>query len=105
VVKRNWGLRRTNKAHSDFEGAKVAIREKLLFLAVNATKVHLSTLFDVLKFIVKIDYPHHYRDFSAFAAQVGRQACEEGERVTDITVITLKQLREVGMIKCRYFCR
>lgn len=53
----------------------------------------MPTLFDVLKFIVKIDYPHAYPSFTGFAEQVGNKAWEEAENPTEISVLMLKQLR------------
>lgn len=67
VVKRNWQLRRYQKAHADFEVLKRDVRQKLLEHLARRERPFLKTLFDLLRFIVDKDFPAHFPNFASFA--------------------------------------
>lgn len=60
-----------------------------------SNKTTLLTLFDIIKFIVKIDYPHHYPAFTSLALQILAQAEQQGQAISDMFVTMMKQLREI----------
>lgn len=96
VVKRNWQLRRYNKAHAEFEALKRDIRIKVLEYLCRRERPYLKTLFDLLRFLVDKDYPAHFPAFSQFALQMLGEA-----DLSETSVLVMKQLKEVRLYACR----
>jgi hypothetical protein len=59
---------------------------------------YMVTLFDMLKYIVKIDYPQNYPAFSEFVIKLVAEI-----QMTDLCVVIFKEVKEVIWIACRYF--
>lgn len=94
MIKRTWTQRRTHQEHSAFEETKRLVREQLLTLAAQNNKTTLSTTFDVLRFIVKVDYPHQYPAFTQLALQILTEGQLYLDDPPELLVSLLKQLRE-----------
>lgn len=60
VIKRTWTSRRLKEIHSAYEGLKKNIRTKILLDLYQSPRFLLFTYFDIVKYIVKIDFPHHF---------------------------------------------
>ena len=94
MLKRTWAQRRTHQEHAAFEGAKGIVREQFLRLAVNSTRTTLPTVFDALRFIVRIDYPHHYPAFTQLSLHILQQMQQQLQDPPELLVSMTKQLRE-----------
>ncbi len=64
VVKRTWTLRRIKYNHSAYEDMKRQIRTKILVDLYHSPKFLLLTYFDIVKYIVKIDFPYSFPEFT-----------------------------------------
>lgn len=60
MIKRTWTLRRLKEAHSAYEALKKYIKTKVLLDLYQAPKLFIYTYFDIVKYIVKIDFPHNF---------------------------------------------
>lgn len=98
VLKRNWQLRRYNKAHAEFEVLKKDIRNKVVEYLCMRERAFLKTLFDMARFIVDKDYPHHFPAFSQFTLKMLAEI-----DLSDISIMVTKQLKEVADPAHRHF--
>lgn len=88
VVKRNWQIRRYNKAHADFDALKRDIRQKVIQYLCQKERTYLKTLFDLLRFLVEKDYPMNFPAFSQFALQMMAEM-----DLSDTSILVMKQLK------------
>jgi hypothetical protein len=91
--------RRYNKAHSEFDGVKKVIRGKLPEYILAMDKRYTVTLFDMLGFVVKLDFPHAYPAFAAFVLTLAHNL-----QMDELHVLIFKQLKEVPLPPPRSLC-
>ena len=60
VIKRNWNNRRLLKTEKEFSPLKKAISEKVIGYLFQNEKSFMSSIYDMVKFIAKSDYPHSF---------------------------------------------
>jgi hypothetical protein len=70
VIKRTWTLRRLKSIHSAYEGMKKQIRTKILLDLYQSPKFLLFTYFEIVKYIVKIDFPHTFAEFTQLVVKL-----------------------------------
>lgn len=87
---------RYNKAHSEFDGVKKVIRGKLPEYILGMDKRYTVTLFDMLGFVVKLDFPHAYPAFSGFVLSLAQNL-----QMDELHVVIFKQLKEVPLLPRR----
>ena len=60
VIKRNWNNKRLIKTYQELPQLKRHISAQFLSLLPKSERIFVGSLFDIVGFIAKSDYPHAY---------------------------------------------
>lgn len=90
VIKRNWNNKRLLKSEKELPQLKKFISAHLIAILEQGEKVFQKSLFDLIGFIAKFDYPHAFGELTSYTLTrlANIKADEENVRI-------FKALREV----------